>query len=282
MLRMKIGALVVAAGLVVGCDSSVAASSHRSATPQARPPSAATSAAGSPATCSTSAARGSCGPYDNYGLITGITSSTHIGNDVWNPISGWVQHLHAADPGNWYVTANMPAGNTAVVSYPSIGANYGRTTGAPTPLSAYSSFYSSFTEHMNATGATSAWAAYDIWLGHGTDTTFAYEVMIQHDFANNGPCTAKATAKFGGSGGVPVQSWNLCQFDSELVWKLAGGSETSGTVDILAMLNWLVTHRYLPTDAGLFLIGYGWEICSTGGRNEKFQVSSFSLKPTPS
>jgi hypothetical protein len=74
-----------------------------------------------------------------------------------------------------------------------------------------------------------------------------------------------------------VQKWNLCQFGSELVWKLTGGNEQSGTVDILAMLNWLVAHRYLAKDSGLYLIGYGWEICSTGGQNENFEVSRFSI-----
>ena len=194
---------------------------------------------------------------------------------MWNPISGWKQTLYSVSPGDWSVTANMPAGNTAVVSYPSVGANYGQVSGRAEPLSDFSSLYSSFSEDMNATSATSAWAAYDIWLGPKSSATD--EVMIQHDFANNGACTAEASATFGGSAGVPVQKWNLCQFGSELVWKLTGGNEQSGTVDILAMLNWLVAHRYLAKDTGLFLIGYGWEICSTGGQNENFEVSRFSI-----
>jgi hypothetical protein len=207
--------------------------------------------------------------------ITGTTSATNIGNNVWNPISGWKQTLYSVNPGEWSVTANMPAGNTAVVSYPSVGANYGQVSGHAEPLSDFSSLDSSFSEDMHATSATSAWAAYDIWLGPGSKATD--EVMIQHDFANNGACTAEASATFGGSAGVPVQKWNLCQFGSELVWKLTGGNEQSGTVDILAMLNWLVAHRYLPHDTGLFLIGYGWEICSTGGQDENFEVSRFSI-----
>lgn len=208
------------------------------------------------------------------------TSNTSVGNNVWAPISGWAQTLYANSPGDWSVRANMPAGNTAVVSYPSLGANFGLQSGKPTPLSAFSSLYSSFSENMHATSATSAWAAYDIWLGPSSGTSAPDEVMIQHDFANNGACTAEASATFGGSGGVPVQKWNLCQFGSELVWKLTGGNEQSGTVNVLGMLDWLVSHRYLPANAGLFLMGYGWEICSTGGRNENFQVTSFSLTAT--
>jgi hypothetical protein len=209
--------------------------------------------------------------------IAATTSNTRVGNDVWSPISGWHQTLNVTSPSNWSATANMPAGNTAVVSYPSLGANYGQITGNATPLSDFTSMYSSFNENMNATSATSAWAAYDIWLGPSTGTKAPDEVMIQHDFANNGACTAEATATFGGSGDVPVQKWDLCQFGSELVWKLTGGNEQSGSVDILAMLNWLVDHGYMPKDTGLFSVGYGWEICSTGGQNETFKVNNFSI-----
>jgi hypothetical protein len=219
---------------------------------------------------------GECGPYSDS-LITDTTSNTSVGNDMWNDISGSSQTLHVTNPGDWSVTANMPAGNTAVVSYPSLGANYGVGSGAEgIPLSSFTSIYSSFSEDMNANSQTSAWAAYDIWLPSASEGK-SNEVMIQHDFANNGACTAVASATFGGSGGVPVQKWNLCQYGSELIWKLTGGNEQSGTVDILAMLNWLVSHGYLPTDSTLGLVGYGWEICSTGGQNETFQVSNFSL-----
>jgi len=175
----------------------------------------------------------------------------------------------------------MPAGNTAVVSYPSLGANFGETNSdSPTPLSDFKSIYSSFNENMNANSGTSAWAAYDIWLGPSSGSSATNEVMIQHDFANNGACTAEASATFGGSGGVPVQKWNLCQFGSELVWKLTGGNEQTGSVDVLAMLNWLESHGYLPSASGLYSVGYGWEICSTGGKSEKFQVNNFSINAT--
>ena len=252
-------------------------------------PAAATAAVGTAtASCTTSAAQGECGPYDSYPQINGTHASTYVGNDVWNQIPGWQQTLTATDPGNWGVSANMPAGNTAVVSYPSISAQYGQVTDHPTPLSDYASIYSSFAETMNATPQTSAWAAYDIWLGpSGCDPSKTScpnnEVMIQHDFAGNGSCTTVATATFGGSGGVPVQTWHLCQYGSELIWKLGqadpAASEQSGSVDVLAMLNWLVAHGYMGTDTGLWNISYGWEICSTGGVPENFRVSGFTLTP---
>ena len=278
--------LAVGAG-VTACDaapSHVAASqpSPSQATPsQASPSQAAPSqAAERRQTCTTGAKMGSCGPY-GYPHITGTTDSgPTVGQDVWNPIPGWQQTLHATDPGNWYVTAKMPAGNTAVVSMPGSSANYGTVTNSPAPLSDFSSIYSSFNETMNPTHGTSAEAAYDIWLGQGTGSEWSNEVMIQHDIVNRGTCPVTASATFGGSGGVPVQKWNLCKYGSELIWQLAGTNEESGSVDILSMLKWLVNHGYLPQGSGLWQIDYGFELCSTGGLNETFQVNSYSLTPT--
>ena len=175
----------------------------------------------------------------------------------------------------------MPAGNTAVVSYPSLGAWFDVSgTSNPTPLSDFKSIESSFNEDMNATSATSAWAAYDIWLGPDGGTTAPYEVMIQTDFANQGTCTHVATTTFDG------QNWGLCENGSEQVWQLLNGSstgtsnESAGTVDILSMLTWMQAHGHLPQNLGLSLVGYGWEICSTGGHNETFQLNNFSITAT--
>ena len=101
--------------------------------------------------------------------------------------------------------------------------------------------------------------------------------MIQHDFANNGACSGPS-ATFGGSNGVPVQHWYLCgPWGSEYAWKLSGGNEQSGSVDILAMLTWMENNGELPKNSTISSIGYGWEIASTGGQSEKFTVSHYSI-----
>lgn len=219
-------------------------------------------------TCVTSAARGTCGPYRYRAITRSDGQNTTVGQNVWNPISGWSQALHVSDPGDWYARAEMPAGNTAVVSFPNVGQEYFYAN----KLSGFSAIFSSFAENMNPVQGTSAEAAYDIWLNHWRN-----EVMIQHDIVNRGSCSALATATFGGSGGVPVQKWNLCKYGTELIWQLAGRGEQSGSVNILAMLTWLVSHGYLPRESGLTDISYGFEICSTGGRRETFTVSRFSI-----
>src|SRR5438105_15803945 len=94
--------------LAVGCGSAA------TSTPKPSPSSSPSPSPG----CTTSAAKGTCGPYDYRQNTASNGYNTYVNNNVWNPISGWQQKLYANSPGDFYVTANMPAENTAVVSYP--------------------------------------------------------------------------------------------------------------------------------------------------------------------
>jgi hypothetical protein len=95
-----------------------------------------------------------------------------VDQSVWSPIPGWRQTLHAADPGHWYVTANMSAGNTAVVSFPNTEFFDNKA------LSGFSSIVSSFTDGIPRRAGTNAEASYDIWFNN---TGTVDEVMIQND-----------------------------------------------------------------------------------------------------
>ena len=226
-----------------------------------------TSSPASTGTCTTSAARGNCGPY-TYPQIQGNPSEITVGQNVWSPISGWQQTLTATNPGNWQVTANMPDENTAVISFPNTGANYNSPQ-----LSSFPAIYSSFSETMGSSSATNAHAAYDLWFNNWKN-----EVMIQTDFAPSGArCSSyEASATFGGSNGVPVQKWSLCQFGSELIWQMPT-NEASGSVDIKAMTTWLENNGYMPQNSTVTAMSYGFEISSTGGQNQTFRVSNFSI-----
>jgi hypothetical protein len=64
---------------------------------------------------------------------------------------------------------------------------------------------------------------------------------------------------------------------STAYWETADGNMPLGTIDVLAMLNWLVSHGQLPAGVQLIGFSYGFEISSTGGVDEDFQVSSLSV-----
>ena len=252
---------IMAAALLTSC----ATQSATTTSPSPRPSPTGTASW----SCVSSTEKGTCGPYHSYPRITGAASKPWAGNDVWNPVSGWHQTFYAKDPGDWQAVANMPANNTAVVSFPNTGVYY---TGA---VDSYSSFTSSFAEKMNATSATIASAAYDMWFHNSGSVS---EVMITNDMANRGGCGtwAATNVRFGGSNGVPVRSWNLCQGTNTSWWNIADGNMNSGSVDILAMVKWLINHGHMAPESKFSSISYGFELCSTGGQNETFQVTNFT------
>jgi hypothetical protein len=217
------------------------------------------------ATCTTSTSSGSCGPY----LYPQITSSsgynTYVNNEVWNAVPGWKQTLTATDPGNWSVTANMPAGDTAVVSYPDTQQLYSEN-----PLSSYTSLTSRFSEALNPNSGTMAEAAYDIWCNN-----WASEIMVWTD--NHGQSLAYDTNL--GTATIAGQSWTIYRNGgpgSELIVSL-NGNEQTGTVDILATLNYLMSHGWLTSGSTLTGIDFGFEFSSTGGQDETASLSSFSI-----
>ena len=251
-------------------NSSPAARKTSRSGPAARKTSSSSPSASGTA-CVTNAQMGHC-PFGPYREIAGVSTDPYVDQNVWNPISGWHQTLHATDPGHWYVTANMPSGNTAVISFPNTGFSFNK------PLSGFSSIVSSFTDSIPSTSGTNAEASYDIWF---SNTSKVNEVMIQNDYSpGRSPSCGTWTAKnvqFGGSNGVPAHPWELCVSGSTAFWETADGNMPTGTIDALAMLKWLVGHGQLPTGVELTGFSYGFEVSSTGGTNENFRVSSFSL-----
>jgi hypothetical protein len=231
---------------------------------------------------------GSCQFPDPQPEFTGTNpnSTPEVDTDMWNPISGASETLIANSPSNFGVVANMPKGNTGVVAYTNSWArDYSGT------VDSFPQITESFAESMPHNAQTSGWAMNDLWFNNWAD-----EVMIQYDFSNNTDCDASTVVAtnvmFGGSNGVPVQQWHLCDFTSSgdsgqtLAWKLGATegagkqSESSGSIDIKAMIGWLETNGYLPAASTWTALSDGWEICSTGGQNETFSESNFSVDAT--
>lgn len=205
--------------------------------------------------------------------ITGTTQPVSVNNNVWSPVPGASSALSVVDPGDFWIVANFPAGNTQVSAFPSNDCRFGEL-----PLSSFTKIISSYSEQMNPNPGTQAWAAYDIWLNN-----WANEIMIHHDLARFNPYDSTPVARnipFGGSNGVPVLNWQLHLYGSaEYVWQPNNNAFNVqvGSVDILEMLTWMITNGFLPSVNTLTAIGYGWEFCSTGGIDEFFKVSAFTL-----
>ncbi len=180
-----------------------------------------------------------------------------------------MQTVTSYAPGDWSVTSDQAAGNTAVLTYPDVQQVFTLTSDTDPPISAFSSITSSFTETMNVTSATDAEAAYDIWLDDGNGPK---EIMIWVD--NHGQTPAGDDKGAVAIGGTTYELWSSSGGTISFVMS----NEQSGTVDILAVLHWLQSNGYVSSTADLGQVDFGWEICSTGGVPETFTISSYSLE----
>jgi hypothetical protein len=260
---------------------------HASAPPASAPPASAPPASAPPASAPAGAScitdwasgpRSNCGPYSFPPVTASNGYTTYVGIDGWacgtvtagdhsGPDCGPTR-LAAANPGHWTVTTTQPAGHTGVLMYPSASQLYSDPV-----IARMSEIRSSYAESMPHTPGTIAWAAYDMFLNH---TGPAGEVMIHTEVVHGCPaCSAfVGRARFAGMG------WTLRRYGEEWIWT-PDKYRTSGTVDILAMLKWMIARRHLARTATLGSVGYGWEVCSTGGVAERFTVSQFMLRTRP-
>lgn len=233
-------------------------------TPPPTDPPTTTGSSGSWA-CVTSDSHGHC-PFPSDSQITGPVDTPYVDQNVWSPTGNWSQTLSANSLQDWQVVANMPKGNTGVISFPNAGVTL------HDPVDSFTTTTASFSETMPHNAQTSGWGMFDLWYNNWAD-----EVMVQFDFSNNGDCDSVASATFDG------QAWHLCDFGGgTMALKLGAdeahkGQENGGTFDLLAMSKWLESTGYLPAGSTWTAISEGWEICSTGSQPETFSNSGFTL-----
>jgi hypothetical protein len=192
-------------------------------------------------------------------------------NNEWNTSDNpGPQTICGNSESDWQATSTQRAGNTAVLTAPSVQIPYNNSHGYP--LSDFSSLSSSYTEDMNAVAGTDAEAMYDIWLNNLT-----LEVMFWVDNHGQTPGgSVVATTTFSGA------TWDLWQTGSGYWAFVRQGNAASGTVDLLAGLQYLESRGDLAGTDLLWQVNFGWEICSTAGAPETFTVSNYSVDSTPS
>jgi glycosyl hydrolase family 12 len=249
-------------------------SSSPSPTDTSSPAPAATSSSPSPFPASTSPSptptawawcSGDPGGFMQFGNLA-------LYNGEWN--SGLPQEICGNSGSDWQVTTSQPDGQTSIAIYPDVQLNYNSSEPLVSGLNPAAT--STFTETMNANPGTSAEAGYDIWLsgggGPGRD-----EVMIWTDTFNRG--TVGGATQIG-TGSFCGQDWQLWRNGGELIWYLPANEQT-GTVCPVAMLQDLQARGLLSPRVTLSQFEFGWEIASTGGVDETFQVSSYSVTGLP-
>jgi Glycosyl hydrolase family 12 len=183
-------------------------------------------------------------------------------NNEWNSSANPGPQKICGNSGHdWQVTSTQRAKNTEVLTYPSVQKNYPNRA-----LSSFTSMTSSYAENMNATAGTDAEAAYDIWIND-----LNKEVMFWVDNHGQAPAGSKvATVTLGGL------TWDYYQESGYYAFVL-NHNATSGTVDLLAGIKYLISRGVLSSSDKLWQVNFGWEICSTAGVPQTFTMSNFTL-----
>ena len=200
----------------------------------------------------------------------------NVSNDMWNcpQAACGRQEVWANSSGDWGVVSTMAKGNTAVLTYPAVQQQFGANN-QPALLANASELVSTFTELMPTTAGTIGEAAYDIWLNDWNT-----EVMIwvdnQHQVFDR---PVLGTATFNGQRFTIYMDHGVSHgYPSGPFFFVLQHNETHGTIDILAVFHWLERAGYLSAAKdGLTAVDFGWEICSTNGVPENFDISHYTL-----
>ena len=207
----------------------------------------------------------SCSQYATY-----TENGYNLYTDEWGATSG--QCVYANSSTNWWSVADYPNG-TSVQAYPDTEIGLGNVN-----LSSLSAVNSSF--NFSVPSGASFDAAYDLWTNNNVD-----EVMVWEDWNNNGPIASSYSCNQLGVNGCPFAtnvSINGVTYDvfqgytnHNVVSFLVTSKVTSGSVNLLGLMNWLVSQGKLDSDT-FSTADFGFEITKTNG-SQTFTVNSYSL-----
>lgn len=234
----------------------------------------------------------SSGQYAFPGYFGGAGDQAgYVIHDVWNYDPSYFnsEQLGANSMSDWNVTANIKTGNWAVLSYPDAQDTLTTTSDEPTPLSDLSTLTSTYSDTMPAENANSDnEAAYDIWMGAANEQSWTgdQEIMIWTDNYRQTPAGSDTGQTWtDASTGTTYEIWTDLSGDNpqNTVTFVAKSNQTSGSVDLSALFNYMVSDslaRGWASAPGVDQIDYGMEYCSTGGQNGTFTVNNLTLNST--
>lgn len=184
-------------------------------------------------------------------------------NNEWNTAQAGPQLVWADSYHHWGVQSVQPD-STSVKTYPSVQQNYSNPA-----LRRVKSLTSSFAQAMPAPGLSyDAEAAYDLWLDN-----YKIEVMVW--VANHGQTPLGGVINHVALSG---RQYAVYQGGPDMFSFVAGGKPaTTGQVNLLSVLQWLIRHHYLSGSDSLTQVNFGWEIASTNGVPLHFAISDYSL-----
>jgi hypothetical protein len=230
----------------------------------------ATSTDTSPTSTNTSATTACTKPHfatsdPNGGVADG---GYYVHNNLWNASSypGTKGTTQVCSYRSWnHIGTAKNNGDGGVKTYPNVHKDYsGRT------ISSFSKLTSTFAATSPGTGIYDV--AYDLWL-NGVPND---EVMIWTDNHKQVP----AGSRFASGVKVSGYTWDVYATGDNgyLAFVPSNGARiTSGTIDIKAMLSYLVSKGRVASNATVDQICYGVEIVDTGGSPATWRFTDFSI-----
>ena len=174
--------------------------------------------------------------------------------------------LKACAHNNWYVVSNQTDNAGAVKTYPNVHKDY-----RDQQINSLTSLTSSFAATGPRTGIYNI--AYDIWV-NGIASSGSTEIMIWTDNYKQVPSGNKVRTV--SLSGRSYEVWKTS--NSRYIAIVATTAVTAGTVDLLEILKYPIGEGWLGDGATLGQICYGVEIVSTGGVNQTFYFTDFSIR----
>ena len=195
----------------------------------------------------------------------------YIHNNMWNREANLgPETLYACSYKNWYVVSNQADEAGAVKTYPNVHKDYGKL--AIGSLTYLTSSFAATSPHVGIYNVS-----YDIWL-NGIASMGGAEVMIWTENYRQVPAGSKAASVT--FAGRTYEVWKA-NWDWTYIALVPTTAMTSGSLDLLEILKWILSKGWIPSGSTIAQICYGVEIVSTDGADARFTFTDFSLSTSP-
>jgi hypothetical protein len=178
-----------------------------------------------------------------------------VHNDAWRGSHG-PQTLDVCNQSSWDAVSNQPNNGGLVETFPNTEYAVGGSKSlSSTPISGWNSITSTFSEAFPS--GDGGWdAAYDLWLNN-----FSTEIMIWNEWSGSQTVWTSRATQTVTLDGVPYRFY----YNGGVLAFFRQTQVKSGSVDILAALNWLVSQGLIKSTDVPTQLEYGVEICYTSG-----------------
>lgn len=196
----------------------------------------------------------------------------HVNNEVWNGAEAGTQTMCAQSYKQWTVVANHPkpgADKHSIKSYPDTQKLF-----SDPKLASLTTVTSTFS-HTTPTGGEWNWS-YDIWMN---DWNTELMLWTQHRYGGDqaaplppGDAQKTATAVIDG---IAYTAWS--RDEGNYIALVMDDAHATGTVNLRAVFDWLISKGWLKAAATLQAVDYGVEIADTAGGPQTFKLNDFTL-----